>query len=398
MLFFSGILGFSLAFLGSQVHSQVLEDWVGTYDGDGSAQDQAEAIAGDQDGYVYVTGGSDVGGGYTDYVTIKYAPDGAEEWTVPYDGPAGLWDYAKAIAVDETGYVYVSGFSYQAGGNSDYATVKYTPSGIEEWSMRYNGTGNNIDEAVAIAIDASGNVYVTGRSYRTTTGMDYTTIKYNSSGGEEWARSYDSGANYSDEALDIAVDGDGNVYVTGRSQASDATYDFATVKYNSSGTQQWAMRYSGYSYYDAEAHALALDPSGNVCVTGWAFESTGGFNYVTIRYSSGGTQQWINAYDNSWDDWAEAIAIDAVGNVYVTGASQSALFSPLDFATVKYSPNGTELWEARYTGPAGYDDWATAIAVDTAGNVAVTGYSNQTSSYPYDLDLVTIKYTPQGTA
>nr|MBA3726504.1 hypothetical protein [Armatimonadota bacterium] len=86
---------------------------------------------------------------------------------------------AYALAVDAAGNVYVTGFSNGAGGfPNDYATIKYDSNGNQLWVARYNGPGNSSDGASALAVDAAGNVYVTGTSYGAGTGDDYTTIKY----------------------------------------------------------------------------------------------------------------------------------------------------------------------------------------------------------------------------
>ena len=116
----------------------------------------------------------------------------------------------------------------------------------QEWVSIYNGPGNNYDEAHSIAVDGLGNVYVTGAS-KTGTGAgteDFTTIKYDVAGVEQWVSRYNGPGNGYDEAFDIAVDDSGNVYVTGFSLGIGTGYDYATVKYNSAGVQQWASRYN----------------------------------------------------------------------------------------------------------------------------------------------------------
>jgi len=120
-----------------------------------------------------------------------------------------------------------------------------TSGGVyEAWVARYNGPGNDYDAAVAIVLDSSGNVYVTGESVSLATGSDYLTIKYNSSREEEWVARYDRGL--SDAATAMAIDSSGNVYVTGQSwSAKTSEYDYATVKYNADGQEQWVARYDG---------------------------------------------------------------------------------------------------------------------------------------------------------
>ncbi len=94
-------------------------------------------------------------------------------------------DYAYAIALDNLGNIYVTGVSWGSGTDYDYATVKYDSSGVEQWVERYNGPGNGSDVARAIALDNSGNIYVTGVSWGSGTDYDYATIKYLQVGVEE---------------------------------------------------------------------------------------------------------------------------------------------------------------------------------------------------------------------
>src|SRR5688572_13568339 len=124
-----------------------------------------------------------------------------------------------------------------------FCSGAYSQTG--EWSKRYNGSGNDIDVAHSVTVDALGNVYVTGLSIGSGTMRDYLTIKYNSAGVQQWGVSYNGTGNGDDVAHGVGVDAAGNVYVGGYSWGGPSNYDYAVVKYNSSGTQQWAQRYNG---------------------------------------------------------------------------------------------------------------------------------------------------------
>ncbi|MCX6640698.1 MAG: SBBP repeat-containing protein, partial [bacterium] len=137
------------------------------------------------------------------------------------------------------GNVYVTGHSYGSGTYDDYATIKYNSAGVQEWVARYNGPGNSVDEAYSLAVDGSGNVYVTGISDGGGTGPDYATIKYNSAGVQEWVARYNGPGNDYDEAYSLAVDGSSNVYVTGKSFGSAPNYDYATIKYSATDLPDW---------------------------------------------------------------------------------------------------------------------------------------------------------------
>jgi len=357
----------------------VQQEWVARYNGPGNYVDEAHAIATDSAGNVYVTGGSFGSGTDSDYATIKYDSSGQVQWVARYNGTANSNDSANAIAVDSAGNVYVTGESIGPDTDYDYATVKYNSSGQQQWVARYNGTANSHDTANRIAIDSAGNVYVTGQSVGPRSDYDYATVKYDSFGQQQWVARYNGPANSADVANGIAIDGAGNVYVTGQSFGVGAYLDYATIKYNADGQQQWLARYDGPGNGFDEAHAIAVDAAGNVYVTG---ESVGGYyDYATIKYNTSGQQQWVARYNGpqNSDDEANAIAIDSAGNVYVTGESVGP-GTNYDYATVKYDSSGQQQWVARYNGPGNGVDEADAIAVDNAGNVYVTGQSSRSGS------------------
>jgi hypothetical protein len=170
-------------------------------------------------------------------------PGPVQAWVALYNGPANSFDNAKAMAVDGSGNVYVTG-TIDATGNLDfdYATVKYDASGTQQWVATYNGTGNGTDHAYAIAVDGSGNVYVTGTSLGSSSNLDYATIKYDASGTQEWVARYNGTGNGIDTATALALDSSGNVYVTGYSGGSGSGNDYATIKYDLRA-QLWAARY-----------------------------------------------------------------------------------------------------------------------------------------------------------
>ena len=128
----------------------------------------------------------------------------------------------------------------------------------------------------SLAVDAAGNVYITGRSTRTGTGFDYVTIKYNNAGVPLWGARYNGPANGDDVAFSLAVDASGNVYVTGFSNGIGTYRDYATIKYNKDGVQQWVRRYNGPENGFDGANSLAVDASGNVYITGSSQGGIGG--------------------------------------------------------------------------------------------------------------------------
>jgi hypothetical protein len=351
------------------------------------------AIAVDGSGNVFVTGNSYDGGVNSyDYTTVKYSGAGVPLWGggIEYNGPGSNYDFAGAVAVDGSGNVFVTGASSGAtngypNNNYDYATIKYSGAGAPLWTNRYNGPGNGDDQATALAVDSGGNVFVTGFSTGIGGDFDYATIKYSSAGTALWTNRYDGPGNTNDAASAVAVDGNGNVFVTGYSTGTGGGQDYATIKYSGAGVPLWTNRYSS----NDRATAVALDGSGNVFVTGPA---------ATIKYSAAGVLLWTNRYGDPGNGLgqANAIAVDAGGNLLVTGESALDADGYYHWATTKYSGAGVPLWTNLYKGPTS-DDNPVAIAVDGSDNVFVTGYSY--SGYSFETaGYVTVGYSGAGVA
>jgi len=374
-----------------------VQDWVQRYNGAGNSLDVAESIAVDASGYVYITGQSTGMNNNFDCVTIKYNSAGNELWIQSYSTSGNSNDKGMAIAVDKFGNIYVTGETEVLGGNRDFLTIKYNSSGIEQWANTYNGPGNSTDAATLIAVDNSGNVYVTGYSWGSGTLTDYATIKYDSAGSPKWIKRYNGPGNINDVPRSIAMDDSGNVYVTGESVGAGTNYDFATIKYDPAGNEQWIRRYHNNGASNDKAAALFVDEQGNVYVTGSSDGDGTGADYVTIGYNSNGTQQWLKKYNGPANnaDIPSSISADADGNIFVTGLSIDTLGGQLnaDYATIKYSSIGIEQWIRKYNGPADSSDYAYSIATDSIGSIYITGRSIGDGT---GADYATISYTSAG--
>lgn len=358
--------------------------WAQTYDGPGNANDESLALAIDGFGNVYVTGWSSGSGTSGDYATIKYGPDGDELWVQRYNGPLGNGsDIANAISVDDLGNVYVTGRSAgDSGTNLDYATIKYNTDGIQQWVQRYNGPGNDWDEATSIAVDNSGNVYVTGRSWGDGTGFECSTIKYSSDGTELWVHRFTAPGSVSEGGHAIAVDNSGNVYVSGQTDGLATNLDYLTIKYNPDGVVQWIQTYDGPVSGSDLVYAMVIDDQGNVYVTG----DSDGDGYATVKYDSDGVEQWVQ---RNGLDYGYAIAVDLFGDVYVAGDVYTT--SSSDYGLVKYNSEGVQQWVQYYNGPGNNNDHARAVAIDDSGYVYVTGASDDNPGRA----LTTIKYSQE---
>ena len=445
----------SFLFIRSELFSQPVIDWIARYNSLLDSSDVAVDITIDNAGNSYVTGYSyTLLGLLRGVVTISYDPNGNQRWKSEYNQL--LDDEGTALVLDNTQqYLYVTGYTngllnltpadyllikYRVSdgqqvwartyGNLlgddkasgividglnnpvitgasqnflllltpyDYATVKYDQNGNQLWVSRYNGTGNNEDKPTGITADALNNIIVTGGSIGSGSNIDFATVKYNSSGTQQWVQRYNGPGNNEDRAYAIVVDNSDNIIVTGESIGSGSNYDYSTIKYNPSGSQQWVQRYNGPGNNEDRAYAIVVDNSDNIIITGYSrtgnSESTE--DYTTVKYNNSGTQQWVSRYNGigSNQDRAYAIIVDNSDNIYVTGSSRSTgSAGSEDYATLKYDIAGNQSWVTRYDGSGNNEDRAYAIIVDNSDNIYITG-SSRSGSLLGSEDYLSIKYT-----
>jgi hypothetical protein len=354
-------------------------------------------------------------------------------------------EWGNAIAVDGSGNAYVTGYTNSTnydvtpgafqttmGGGGDVFVTKLNATGTAlVYSTYIGGSGNEV--GYDIAVDGSGNAYVTG--YTNSTNYDVTPGAFQTTNGGGWdvfvtklnatgtALVYSTyiGGSSNDEGYAIAVDGSGYAYVTGYTSSTDydvtpgafqttnANGDYADVfvtKLNATGTALVYSTYIGGSYDDV-GYGIAVDGSGNAYVTGWtsspdydvtpgAFQTTkeDDLDVFVTKLNATGTALVYSTYiGGSGDEVGYAIAVDGSGYAYVTGWTSSPNYdvTPGAFQTTngggwdvfvtKLNATGTALVYSTYIGGSG-TDYGYGIAVDGSGNAYVTGY---TSSTDYDV-------------
>ncbi len=381
----------------SFIHGQT-QEWVARYNGPVNVVDGGTSVAVDPLGNIYVTGRRGDTPASFECTTIKYDPAGNEKWVRAYRASDSThYDTGWGIAIDDFGYVYVTAASTDSFTGDDIAVIKYDTLGNFIWDARYNGPGDDYDWPFDIEVDGASNVYVTGRSVGAGTGFDYVTIKWDSSGTEKWVGRYNGTGNQTDEAYSIAVDALGNVYTTGTSTGAGTGLDFATVKYDSLGNEVWAARFNTSGDMDEFGTTLDIDESGNVYITGgtWKFMQGIPSDYLTIKYNSSGDTVWARRYNGpaADDDTPEEIVYDGRGNIYIAGDSWGGSGTRTDYCTIKYDSSGNEIWVERYDGPVHQNDQTRAIAVDIRGNIYVTGVSRGS----VDDDYASVVYDSLGT-
>ena len=236
-----------------------------------------------------------------------------------------------------------------------------------------------------------------------------------------WSGTKQLGASaYGPEGNGIASDSSGNVYMTGYTGSFGSFGYNIVVKYDSSGVTQWTQQI-GTSSEDV-ANGIAIDSNGNVYVTGYTAggldgnTSAGQNDIFVVKYNSAGVKQWTQQLGTSSADVANGIAIDSNGNVYVTGYTAGALdgnsqIGNGDYFLVKYDSGGVKQWTQQH-GTAPRSDYAwlwskedngKALVTDSSGNIYVTGYTvgdlanaPYTGGVSYDKNLFVVKYDENG--
>lgn len=404
----------------------LIEDWVQSTGIPDTIDYSASKV--DGSGNIYVTTNTISVTEKANILTTKYNSSGVVQWEVENDN-ADENDYGTAIEVDGSGNVYVGAATWVDATNKyDYIVIKYNSSGTQQWTATYNGPGNFYDIPTDIYVDGSGNVYVTGYSYGSTTLGDYCTIKYNSSGTAQWTSRYDyasdqdaaaivrsgpgstvvvigasenipgdwdfaavqyntstgaqvntnrnsaSGSGF-DQVYGADVDASGNIYITGRASVVDEGFNMRTVKLEPDLDLVWAKNHD-HAELDDEAHGVIVDLDDNVYVSGWVTKEDQTRSMLLVKYNSAGTLQWYKQIDapNSGLD-AVGLKISSVtgGNVVIAGNVDNG--QSLDFLTAIYNSDGDLLWLEQYDSPDKYDDKVNFVKADVDGVFYVGGKS-----------------------
>ncbi|MDJ1479528.1 SBBP repeat-containing protein [Cytophagaceae bacterium YF14B1] len=352
--------------------------------------------------------------------------------------------YSQSVAVDKSGNTYVAGSLYGTGtfqttvlssaGNNDIFIAKYDSTGQLLWAKIAGCTGQAA--ALDIAIDLSGNPYITGYffgsiTFGTTTmtthdkGLAMYVAKYNADGDLQWAQKASGDGSISAES--IALDKSGNIYITG-SFHTNATFGTITLtstgytvfiaKYTPSGTLLWVK--TAGDELASYGKDIAVDNEGTVYITGiFKYSLTFGSTTLTSKgkedvfianFTTDGEFQWAKSAGNTEEDYGYSIALDGSSGVYIAGSFNKTITFDnrtltsngwADMFLVKYTTSGQVQWAIS----AGTDSQENAFAIttDPSGNVYATGYFYNTISFGNEdltsngsADIFVIKYNPMG--
>jgi len=279
-----------------------------------------------------------------------------QAWVAHYNnGITNGTNQAVKMALDSSGNIYITGFSQNSNSNLGYATIKYAPNGNQLWATRYDSSNYPTATPTALALNSSNNVFVTGTAV---------SLKYDANGNQLWSTPY--------AGTSLAVDTNGNLVVTGISTI------FGTVKLNPSGSNLWLASYpSSYGPSVGQQVLIALD--GSVYVAGsYTYICQESMCYVemlAVKYDSNGNHFWTATYDvgDELSLHVGGAALDASGNFCLIADFNPD--PPASFVTLKFSSgNGSLVWGIGNPSRCG-NDVSHGLVIDQIGNVLVTGQS-----------------------
>jgi outer membrane protein OmpA-like peptidoglycan-associated protein len=317
------------------------QQWIARYSRDENSKNTARAIALDSSENIYVVGLSYIENKRNEIVTIKYNSNGETLLTLNFNGLEKNLKGALPFTIMIDGFQnIIIGMTIRSlESDMDYGILKYNSKGILQWLTSYNGPYNGIDAPEAMTCDKIGNVYITGSSVGikpngSPSYCDYATIKYSALGNEEWIARYNGKGDNQDIGESITTDNKGNVYVTGSSifstgdNKAEHTFAITTIKYNSSGIEQWVRSYEG-----GWGNSIGVDNLRNVYIIGESYLEVGA-DCITLKYNENGEEEWRQTYNSPEKSFfiPKKILIDNNYNVLIASYD-----SKYYFTTIKYS-------------------------------------------------------------
>jgi uncharacterized delta-60 repeat protein len=297
--------------------------------------------------------------------------------------------YLPKLVEDHLGALVISGTT-----DNNFLVLKYAGDGTLLWDQTHDSPGSGADQASGVAVDSQGGIYVTGIVYEPAGDAAVVTVKFNADGDDQWTHEEygDFGSVF--QFADVRVGPDNEPVVVGNTESTCGLFQVRTYKLDAAtGEAQWLAVFPEDPCDSMEPVDMAIDQEGNVVVTGFGLHGNTQYHFQTMRYDAQGQLLWHRTFDGvgTSTDQASSLALDAQGNAYVAGLTT---FPPQnrDFTAVKYTPQGEEAWSVHWAGPAGTNEGANDVAVTASGEVILTGKTWKSGESD---NLVTIMYQQQ---
>lgn len=301
------------------------------------------------------------------------------QWVRTFSAQGKAADRIAAVQADNAGNVYIAGYAGAHHGSPDAFVMKRNAQGDTLWTYYYDGGGNREDYAVALALDAQGNIYFTGHSQGASYFYDCITAKLGPNGTQAWVSRYAAGSNGECYGKDLAVDASGNVYVAGYVDPAAASNDWLVIKYNAQGQQQWVDVHNGPGNGGDEAMAVAIAPNGNPTVCGFIQNTSpnGGINMYIKQYTPANGTVWTDTWTNpafTGTDMARNLGFLSNGDLLVGGETKNSTGSNQDAFAARYNAAGVRQWVTIYSdATTTMDEYFLDVHISQAGDVYFAG-------------------------
>jgi len=316
------------------------ERWVYRYNGTGNYVDNAFSIAYGLDGNIYAAGFTfTFAAGVTDFIVVSLTPSGNLRWIYNYDGGGRPWNGANSIIYGPDNYIYAAGYCGGVYNDVDFAVICLDTAGNEEWIYKHNGPGNDDDEANSIVFGTDNNLYAAGYSSDSSTSSDFTVISLTTSGEENWVYRYNGSGNDADQANSIAYSIDNYLYAAGFACDASVDNDFVVISLTPSGNERWVYTYNGPNNYNDEALSLVCGSDSNVYAAGYSFGSGTREDFTVVSLKSTGEELGVYRYNGSRNlkDQANSIVYGLDNHVYVAGMCYNNN-TVIDFTVISLDP------------------------------------------------------------
>jgi len=306
-----------------------------------------------------------------------------------------LETFGYSITTDVSDNIYITGATQTFGGEDyDVFIQEYTSSCNLLNTIQWGGAGNDIPHG--ITTDTVGNVYVVGSTDSFGNGLTQIfLLKYDTEGELQFSQTWGTTNSFGNG---VAVDNLGNVYVVGTTTNGGAGTQIVVLKYDSSGNLLFDKMVGG-GIQNSYGTGVAVDGAGNVYVTGYTYglgPTPGISAVILLKYDQLGNLIFQGIWGGKQNDAATGIAVDIDGNVYLTGYTKSYSITPgvPSAFLLKFDEAGNLLFQRVWGGNRG--DFGYGIAVDTTENAYVTGYTFSFGPNSQGANFFILKYDIAG--
>jgi hypothetical protein len=336
---------------------------------------------------------------------VKVSSSGQPLWTQSLAMPTNPILVMNGFTVDAAGNAYATGYSIANlnGTNSSMTTAKFNSDGSFGWLALRDGTplgSDSADVGRAVAVDSSGNVFVTGET-GTNGNKDIVTLKYKSMGQLQWASTYQASTGSPDDAKGIAITPTGDVFVLGQTTGSYADEDIVVLMYRGTdGALVWSDQYDAGAHLNETASSLLILGDGRIMVSGYTMVQNSTFDGIVLEYTDPGFRRYLlfrklllqykgTVHSNNI---LNTLASDHEGNTFIGGYSTGSLGN-MEAVLLKFAPDDNLTWETHYSPAYAGNVTVSSLAAKNDGGVAIAGFINGTGS-PYHLYVASFGERP----